>query len=447
MTRMLFFELIQVALGNREELSRVPTAKEWSDLYEESGRQAITGVMVAGLEKLKANTNGTNYTNKLPLELLLQWIGASEQIRLRNVTLTKRCVQLQRKLKELGHESSILKGQGVAMLYDRDKEDGLGMLRQSGDIDIFVDGGFERALKFAHDCGQKDVNWDYKHLHLKVFPDTEVEVHYRVEVLMNLWKNRKLQKWFEEQTEEIFGHTDLADLTDSDIGRYAQNINKNDIKNSTGTTDITDNTENDSTTNFTNDTNNCSAEIKEKAEMVTPTVEFNVFYILLHIYRHFLYEGVGMRQIMDYYFVLRMVQEFKGLRVKDYVDAVDEFGMTKFAKGLMWVMQKALGMPREWMLWEPDAKEGQYILDEVMAGGNFGHHDQRLKHGGGKWNTVKQVCRHNWHLMSHYPSDVIWAPVWFVWHKCWKMAHRVCQGTGSDTAGIPITKKQVFVMR
>jgi hypothetical protein len=153
--------------------------------------------------------------------------------------------------------------------------------------------------------------------------------------------------------------------------------------------------------------------------IITPTTLFNVFYILLHIYRHFLYEGVGMRQIVDYYMVMRTVNLEKQ-SVGYALDAVSDFGIDRFARGLMWVMHKALGMPKEWMLWEPDEKEGRYILEEVMQGGNFGHHNERLQHGSGKWNTVKQVCRHNWHLMRRYPSDVIWAPVWFVWHKCWK---------------------------
>ena len=95
--------------------------------------------------------------------------------------------------------------------------------------------------------------------------------------------------------------------------------------------------------------------------------------------------------------------------------------MVKFAKGLMWVMQKALGMPCEWILWEPDEKEGRYILEQVMTGGNFGHHDKRLKHSGGKLGAVKAILTHNMHLLTHYPSDVIWAPVWIVWHKLWKM--------------------------
>ena len=97
-----------------------------------------------------------------------------------------------------------------------------------------------------------------------------------------------------------------------------------------------------------------------------------------------------------------------------------DFGMEKFAKGLMWVMHETLGMPCDWMLWEPDEKEGRYILEQVMTGGNFGHHDKRLKHSGGKLGAVKAILTHNMHLLNHYPSDVVWAPVWIVWHKCWK---------------------------
>ena len=95
--------------------------------------------------------------------------------------------------------------------------------------------------------------------------------------------------------------------------------------------------------------------------------------------------------------------------------------MEKFAKGLMWVMHETLGMSRDWMLWEPDEKEGRYILNQVMTGGNFGHHDERLKHTCGKIGAVKAILTHNLHLLTHYPSDIIWAPVWIVWHKLWKV--------------------------
>ena len=123
----LFFELIQVALGSRDGLSHIPTAGEWLAIYDESERQAITGIIVAGLERLPKEQRPEQ-------ELLLQWIGISEQIRQGNLSLTKHCKQLQRKISELGHKTSILKGQGVALYYDEP----LRNLRQSGDIDIYV---------------------------------------------------------------------------------------------------------------------------------------------------------------------------------------------------------------------------------------------------------------------------------------------------------------------
>ena len=366
----LFFELLQIALGNRERLSVVPSAEEWTEIYAESERQAVTGLLIHGIDRLPTEQRPSKV-------LLLQWIGVGQMIEQRNRLLNDRCKELLSNLTSAGLLPTILKGQGVAQCYPET----LQKLRQPGDIDVYVDCGLRKALEFAESLGQKYVEWDYKHLHLKVWDDTEVEMHYHVEVLLNLWKNRKLQKWFQKHQDAIFNANDNLDLN--------------------------------SNTDRTNDTN----------RFVTPTVEFNVFYILLHIYRHFLYEGVGFRQVIDYYFALKNLNENLNLNVNESYayKAVREFGMTRFARGLMWVMHEALGMPREWMLWEPDEKEGRYILEQVMKGGNFGHHDERLKHTGGKLGAVKAILTHNMHLLTHYPSDVIWAPIWIVWHKLWKM--------------------------
>lgn len=349
---MLFFELLQVALGNRDRLGTVPSAKEWMEIYAESERQAVTGILLHGIDRLPAEQRPSQ-------AFLLQWIGVGQMIEQRNHLMDECCRKLLRKLAEQGLYGTILKGQGIAQLYYKD----LQPLRQSGDIDVYVTCGLKKALEFAAYLKQKENEWDYKHLHLHIWNDTEVEMHYRVEVLLNLWKNRKLQKWFKDNNGLLY--IEINGIT-------------------------------------------------------TPTILINVFYILLHIYRHFLYKGVGMRQIVDYYMVLKTVHDNR-INTDISLKAVSRFGMNRFAKGLMWLMHETLGMPKEWILWAPDEKEGRFILGEVLTGGSFGYHDQRLTHGGGKWNTVKQVCKHNWHLLSHYPADVIWAPIWFVWHKCWKL--------------------------
>lgn len=360
---MLFFELLQVSLGNRGRLTSTPTSEEWENLYDESERQAVTGILLHGIERLPAEQRPSQ-------DILLQWIGVGQMIEQQNHLMDERCAELLGRIQDAGLYGTILKGQGVARLYDKE----LISLRQSGDIDVYVSCGIRKALAFAKSQGLKDIEWDYKHLHLNLWDDTEVEMHYRVEVLLNLWKNWKLQKWFRGNDALLF---------------------------------------------------------HDNNDMTTPKIEFNIFYILLHIYRHFLYEGVGFRQIVDYYFVLKTENREK-LDVSYSLEAVSKFGMEQFAKGLMWMMHDTLGMPSEWMLWAPNEKEGKYILDEVMAGGNFGHHDHRLTHGGGKWNTVKQVCKHNWHLLWHYPADVIWAPVWFLWHKCWKSKTKMLLSINAD---------------
>ena len=75
------------------------------------------------------------------------------------------------------------------------------------------------------------------------------------------------------------------------------------------------------------------------------------------------------------------------------------------------------------MICEADEKEGKYILYQLMEGGNFGHYDNRLNHGSGKMSVVRAIFMHNIHLLSHYPADVFWVPIWFVWHKLWKILH------------------------
>ncbi len=40
-------------------------------------------------------------------------------------------------------------------------------------------------------------------------------------------------------------------------------------------------------------------------EIVAPTARFNAIQQLLHIYHHLFDSGIGLRQIMDYYFVLK----------------------------------------------------------------------------------------------------------------------------------------------
>ena len=49
---MLFFELIQVALVQREVLSHTPSEEEWRQLFSLAEKQAVLGVCFYGVERL-----------------------------------------------------------------------------------------------------------------------------------------------------------------------------------------------------------------------------------------------------------------------------------------------------------------------------------------------------------------------------------------------------------
>lgn len=260
--------LIQSSLHPEMTVPLSPSGGDWCAIYEEAKRQALTGIAFYGVQQLRKSHPECS----IPNDLRLQWLSQVIQIQKRNESLDAHCQQLQKELSESGIRSSILKGQAMAQLYG----DALSSLRQPGDIDIFVDCGRERAIEYGHSLGDANPQWDYKHLHLKRLKGIEVEMHYIPEVLLNLCKNKRLQKWFEVHKEEIF-------------------------------------TKNDG--------------------LVTPSFRFNLFYILLHIYRHFLYEGIGMRQLLDYYFVLKAAQ---GQNKEEVFVDFKQFWMIRFARGVMW---------------------------------------------------------------------------------------------------------------
>lgn len=125
----LFIELIQVSVEATNFLSHTPTADEWGELYYISQKHALVGVTFYGVQRLQKQQQCP------PEELYLKWMGMAAKIQQWNGRVNQQCVDLQRQLSVEGFRTSILKGQGVANLYSEP----LRSLRQSGDIDIWID--------------------------------------------------------------------------------------------------------------------------------------------------------------------------------------------------------------------------------------------------------------------------------------------------------------------
>lgn len=356
MIEQLFFELIQVALGVRICLSRTPDDMDWTALYDMAKKQSLVGVCFAGVQKLQLQ-------KQCPDEMLyLTWMGMAAKIQQRNEVVTKQCAELQAKLSADGFKSCILKGQGIAALYD-----GLSALRQSGDIDIWMDGGWEKVMDYVN-ARTPNREFDMKHTHFEAFDDTIVETHWRPSATTNPILNRKLTEYFGKEKERQF---------------------ENRIK------------------------------LQGGMEICAPTADFQLVHAMLHVFGHFLYEGVGMRQMMDLYFAHVACDEASV--VAKVQKTIEDFGLVRFARASMWVFGEVFGMPVHQMMWEPDSEAGKELLNEIMLGGNFGHHNEENRQVNESF--AQRMARHlkrRMRLVRFNAVGMLFAPIGKVKILLWK---------------------------
>lgn len=239
------------------------------------------------------------------------------------------------KFRKDGFDVVVLKGQSCARRYRLQVKDerlkdsnptDLSMLRQSGDIDAWVSGCREEIKKYItkkYHVGEVI----YNHAHVEVFSDTEVEVHFTPSWLYSPFRNKKLQEWFKGYLV-------------SDASLVPKGF-----------------------------------RFQEEDKFKSPSVEFDLVYLMLHAYRHLMHEGLGLRQVMDYYFALRAVPE--GFKLQKVSSNLKSFGLTKYAGAMLYVIKVVFGLDEKYMICEPDRERGERLLHEIMRGGNMGRGDDR----------------------------------------------------------------------
>ena len=316
--------------------------------------------------------------------------------------------------------------------------------RTPGDIDIWLHGERGAILEYVRwhvpDC--KPV---YHHVDFPVVDDVSIEVHFTPTWMNSPIRNRRLQRFFksmvnsQQSTDGLFNqrdkHTNLdaSTHTQACAGQDSHRLNDN----------VNDNHDGIYTTSPLQGTPpNLGGEINcpdgtvdcrpltvdtclgtKQATFPVPNAAFNRVYILVHIYRHLFAEGIGLRQLLDYYFVLQ--QGFTESEREETLRMLRSLGMMRFTRAVMWMLQEVFGMPDRYLLTSPDAKEGRFLLDEIMLAGNFGKYDERMQRAAGegtfRWG-LRKVLR-NFRFVRSYPSEVLWSPIFKVWHLFWRIRH------------------------
>lgn len=158
--------------------------------------------------------------------------------------------------------------------------------------------------------------------------------------------------------------------------------------------------------------------LSEDCQLTSPSIGFNLVYQLVHIYRHLLNEGIGLRQLMDYYFLMKHAfgsEDFSqaaNLRVHAR-NVIDELGLSKFASAIMWVLQRVFGLNIHGMAWLPNQRDGEFLLQEILLMGNFGHQNDRYHLDADDLHMKRflQMVYSKWRFIGHFPNEVFWLPI------------------------------------
>ena len=459
------FRFLRFSLGLEGEvkgfLDGRKGAFDWDACYQFAKRQTLVGVLFDGIQRLPKELAPTR-------PLLLRWLSDSESIRRRNMRMDRASAYVYNKVCAAGFRCCILKGQGNALLYPHPSS------RIPGDVDVWVMANREELRHIALSLTEGDgssLQESLNHIGLTVH-GVSVELHSTPALLNSPLHNSRLQKWLKRN----------ADL---------QCSNRIALPNNAG-------------------------------EVAVPTVSFNIIYQLCHLFHHCFYEGVGLRQIVDYYLVLKntdfsgntdggagntdrdevllntdytdstdsssgdfdgdgcflntdytdFTDRFSGntdrdevLLNTDYTDSTDSssgdfegdgcllntdctdfldsssgglgevdsggalvalqeelkwLGLWEFAGAVMYVLREVMGLDEKRMICAPDERRGRLLLEEIMAGGNFGHYDTRNHFGqGALWHNIQRF-RRDWRMLRFYPSEALSEPLFRACHFLWR---------------------------
>ena len=369
-----FFAFMRYCLGYKRNISNVVAGMDWQKLYSFASKQAILGLCFYGIERL-----GKEYPEELKLnpigrELLMTWMGKAQQIRRHNMKVNTVASKLFSMLREDGFRCCILKGQGNALMYSNPYS------RTPGDIDVWVNASREQITEYAKKYFE--IGEDIRYHHLETSLDgVPVELHFFPCIMNNPVYNARLQKWFKRN----------ADLQCSNVVSLPDGI----------------------------------------GEIAIPTAAFNVVYQLTHLYHHFFDEGIGMRQIIDYYYVVisdyLLVINDESLGIRDTLQKeLKHLGLWKFAGAVMYVQHETLGLSEEKLIAPMDEKRGKLLLAEILNGGNFGKHFAKYGHFTQQGMAKKYFLKiwRNMHFVRYYPAEALCEPIFRTWHFFWRLKHR-----------------------
>lgn len=385
-----YLDFLRYALSETHPVPASATRICWAELLEFARKQCIAGVCWQGIQRCFEG-EGALTENKPTDDDVLDWLSHVEQIRRMNQQVNDAACQIGENFISEGFRCCILKGQGNSLFYPQP------LLRVAGDIDVWVaTRDFCLAKEKTPAAWKADIEAVlgycrtlvptakavYHHVDFRTVGGTEVEVHYRPSWMNAPRRNRKLQEYFLEEMQRQMTNVQPMDEELLKSGRKGRNL-------------------------------------------FVPTFDFNAIYQLCHLCRHLGAEGIGLRQVIDYYYLLRSGQ-LTADEKQALAGAFSRYGLLRMAQGMAWLLQSVLGLDDKHLIVSGKERYGKVILNEIIAGGNFGKYDERLLSGASSGSLLHNIQRlwRDLRLVVYFPGESLWEPFFRLWHYGWRFRHR-----------------------
>lgn len=381
----LFFELIRVSIGTQDSLSRTPSAEEWDSLCAMAKEQGLEGICFAGIQKLISKSQPIGHPECIIPEMrYIKWMHMAVQIQQENQKSNAAIKLVRKHFEAKGFDLVLLKGQGNLCNYPTD----LNQLRCSGDIDAWaMPKGFDQwTIKERLKNDEFFLRWLWKqnpsirHCYLHViYPSLEnidVEVHFRPSYINARHRDARLQRWMMKEAPAQIHH--MVTLPNSDT------------------------------------------------EVAIPTTSFNLVFQLTHIYRHIFDDGLALRQILDFFFLLKewrlQPSDSQDMAADQIYTLIQELGVKRICAALMYILQTVFGLEDKYMLCTPNASAGEHLLKDLMSTGAIGFNGSNAsaKNENGVQRFLRRQKR-NLHFLGEYPEEVLSVPIYRIYQEIWRM--------------------------
>lgn len=304
---VIFCKLLRVGLGLSQDFPYKLNEKEWKTLFVMAKQQTVQGIVYNSLSRLPVDA-------RPPRALTMRLSLTVETIRGQNLLMNQEAARYTQLFADRGVRSVILKGAANARLYP------VPLLRQAGDIDVWIPGDFDTVVDLLIDMGFiSRINPREKRIHHIGFrseKNVEIEVHHNLASGV-FFRNKAFQKLLLNE---------IDDVTLTPEGFYS------------------------------------------------PSIRFALLMQLSHIQQHFSYGGLGLRQYMDYYMLLTHSTKAD----REYVwNIIKKFALGRVCAAVMGLLEKTFGLSRELMLCSPDNKSSMLLYELAFWGGNFGKYARK----------------------------------------------------------------------